>query len=108
MSAWRLSGGTHRQNSGNGILMDQYDGLADVRMLGVGRPAWQQRAGGALETPRPSCPCWDSNRRASGGGFLARHPSPFRRRPLTAWRVAHAAAGALPLPVPCIHVDCCR
>jgi len=35
VSAWRLFGGTHRQNGGNGILMDQYDGPADVRMFGL-------------------------------------------------------------------------
>jgi hypothetical protein len=35
VSAFRLFGGTHRQNGAQGILIDQYDGPADVRMFGL-------------------------------------------------------------------------
>jgi len=35
VSAFRLFGGTHRQNGAQGVLMDQYDGPADVRMFGL-------------------------------------------------------------------------
>jgi hypothetical protein len=35
VSAFRIFGGTHRQNGGDGILVDQYDGPGDVRMFGL-------------------------------------------------------------------------
>jgi hypothetical protein len=35
VSALRLFGGTHRQNGGPGIMMDQYDGPPDVRLSGL-------------------------------------------------------------------------
>lgn len=35
VSAFRLFGGTQRQNGAQGILIDQYDGPADVRMFGL-------------------------------------------------------------------------
>lgn len=34
-SAWRLFGGTHRQDGDAGVLIDAYDGPADIRMFGL-------------------------------------------------------------------------